>query len=90
VTTIEDVLHRLRIEFLEMPGLRLKPEQVQRLCSVEWAVGQIILDMLVDPEFLCARPDGHYSLLPLPDGMAQCPQPAKADLIREHRVVRAS
>jgi hypothetical protein len=27
--TIEDVLNRLRAEYLEMPGLRLKPEQVQ-------------------------------------------------------------
>jgi hypothetical protein len=33
--TIEDVRDRLRAEFLEMPGLRLKSEQVQRLCGVE-------------------------------------------------------
>jgi hypothetical protein len=30
--TIEDVRNRLRSEFLEMPGLRLTSEQVQRLC----------------------------------------------------------
>jgi len=33
--TVQDVLTRLRAEFLEMPGLRLTPEQVQRLCGVE-------------------------------------------------------
>jgi hypothetical protein len=38
--TIEDVLNRLRAEFLEMPGLRLKSEQVQRLCGVERMICQ--------------------------------------------------
>jgi uncharacterized coiled-coil protein SlyX len=33
--TLEDALNRLRAEFLEMPGMHLRPEQVQRLCGVE-------------------------------------------------------
>src|SRR5207245_3241663 len=38
MTTIEDVLSRLRAEFVEMPGMLLTPDQVQRLCGVERAL----------------------------------------------------
>ena len=55
------VLERIRAEFLEMPGLRLKPEQVQRLCGVEQNVCKHVLDSLVDHEFLCVKPDGAYA-----------------------------
>jgi hypothetical protein len=70
--TIDDVLNRLRAngaetrlraEFLEMPGLRLKPDQVQRLCGVERTMCQMVLDALVDEQFLCVRSDGHYARL---------------------------
>jgi len=44
--TIDDELNRLRAEFLEMPGLCLKPEQVQRLCGVERTMCQMVLDAL--------------------------------------------
>jgi len=44
-----------------MPGLRLKPEQVQRLCGVEQSVCKHVLDSLVDREFLCIKPDGAYA-----------------------------
>ena len=55
------ILERVRAEFLEMPGLRLKLEQVQRLCGVERAVCKHVLDSLVDGEFLCVKPDGVYA-----------------------------
>jgi hypothetical protein len=58
---IEDVRARLRGEFLEMPGLRLKAQQVQRLCGVEQVVCQEALDVLVAEKFLSLHPDGHYS-----------------------------
>jgi hypothetical protein len=61
--TIEDVLNRLRAEFREMPGLRLKAAQVQRLCGVEATVCQMALDSLVSARFLYAKPDGHYARL---------------------------
>ena len=61
--TIEDALNRLRGEFLEMPGLRLKSEQVQRLCGVERTICQRVLDSLVDENFLCVKSDGHYARL---------------------------
>jgi len=56
--TTEDVLNRLRAEYLEMPGLRLKPAQVQRLCGVERMICQMVLDVLVDEKCLCAKLDG--------------------------------
>jgi hypothetical protein len=55
------VLERIRAEFLEMPGLRLRPEQVQRLCGVEQSICKRVLDALVDGEFLCVKPDGAYA-----------------------------
>jgi hypothetical protein len=55
--TIEDVVHCLRAEYLTMPGLRLKRDQVERLCGVEQTLCQLVLDSLVDQEFLCATPD---------------------------------
>jgi hypothetical protein len=58
---IEDVRARLRGEFVEMPGLRLKVQQVQRLCAVEQVVCQEALDVLVAEKFLSLHPDGHYS-----------------------------
>ena len=42
------LLQRIRAEFLEMPGMRLKPGQVQRLCGIEGAACQMVLDLLVD------------------------------------------
>ena len=59
--TIEEALNRLRAEFLEMPGMHLKPEQVQRLCGVEPELCQTVLDSLVDARFLCVSADGQYA-----------------------------
>jgi predicted ester cyclase len=58
--TVDDVTTRLRAEYLEMPGLRLKPEQVQRLCGTERHICQIALDELVKGRFLSVIPDGQY------------------------------
>jgi hypothetical protein len=51
---------RIRAEYLEMPGMRLTPEQVRRLSGVEMAVCRRILDDLVRAKFLRARADGSY------------------------------
>jgi hypothetical protein len=56
-------IERLRSEFLEMPGLRLTPRQVQRLCGVHAAMCQEVLDALVDLKFLRVNADGTYSRL---------------------------
>jgi hypothetical protein len=52
---------RIRAEYLEMPGLRLTVAQAQRLCGVERALCQRVLDMLVDANFLCLKSDGAYA-----------------------------
>ena len=54
-------LNLIRSEYLEMPGLALKPEQVQRLCGVDQAACQLVLDALVEAGFLSARADGAYA-----------------------------
>jgi len=56
----DKVLTRIRSEYLEMPGLRLKPEEVQRLCGVERATCQRVLDTLVEAHFLDVNSSGAY------------------------------
>lgn len=86
--TIEDILNRLRAEYLEMPGLQLTAEQVQRLCGVEPKVCQSALDALVDAKFLCVTSGGHYARLT--DGEIRRPYPAKANLRAGQHSVKAS
>jgi hypothetical protein len=57
----QHVLERIRAEYLEMPGLRLKACQVQRLCGVERELCKNVLDALVEREFLCLKLDGTYA-----------------------------
>jgi hypothetical protein len=86
----ENLLNRIRAEYLEMPGLRLKREQVQRLCGVDPLVCGGLLDALVEMRFLCVKADGTYArfsddLLDVPR-----PQPAKAQLRTESRSTKTS
>ena len=83
--TVSDVLNRLRGEFMEMPGLRLTAEQVQRLCGIERTMCQVALDSLVESKFLCVNPDGQYGRL-----VTDHHHPAKAHLKTVTRVQRAS
>lgn len=85
---LQRMLERLRAEYLEMPGLRLKLDQVQRLCGVERTLCKTVLDALVEARFLCVKSDGAYTRLT--DGEVSRPRPAKADLGVEKRVVAAS
>ena len=61
IEVIEDVLTRLRAEYMEMPGLRLKARQVQRLCGIDQTICQSVLDVLVDTKFLSVKSDGSYT-----------------------------
>jgi len=70
------VLERLRAEYLEMPGLKLRMEQVQRLCGIEQTMCTFVLDALVKTNFLCLKSDGTY--VRLTDGSSPRPRPAKA------------
>jgi hypothetical protein len=85
--TITDVMQRVTAEYLEMPGLLLKAEQVQRLCGIEPTMCQTALDTLVKWKFLCVKPDGHY--VRLTEGRVSRSHPAKVAL-RIGRSVRAS
>ena len=72
----ETLLERIRAEYLEMPGLCLKREQMQRLCGVERTLCEGVLESLVDAKFLCVKADGAYARLT--DGAIPSPYPAKA------------
>lgn len=52
--------HRVRGEFLEMPGLRLRPSQAARLWAADRAMTTQILDDLVECGFLWKTRDGSY------------------------------
>jgi hypothetical protein len=56
----EQILDRLRAEYREMPGMRLKLEQVQRLCGIEPPVCKLALEALVEAKFLRLGSDGTY------------------------------
>jgi hypothetical protein len=70
------VLLRVYSEFLEMPGLRLTPQQAQRLWGLDEHTCLQLLEFLVDARFLC-RP-GHGMYTRLSDGHAECPRPRMA------------
>jgi len=55
------MLRRIRAEYLEMPGLRLTPEQAQRLCGADRTLCKRVLDELVEARFLYVKPDGSYA-----------------------------
>jgi len=52
---------RIRAEYVEMPGMRLTPAQVQRLSGVDISICAIVLDDLVRAQFLYKRLDGSYA-----------------------------
>jgi hypothetical protein len=70
------VVERLRAEYLEMPGMKLRIEQVQRLCGIEQTMCKLVLDALVKTSFLCLKSDGTY--VRLTEGSSPRPRPAKA------------
>jgi hypothetical protein len=55
-----EAFERIRAEFSEMPGMRLTPEQVERLSGVDRAVCQCVLDDLVRAKFLSRLSNGSY------------------------------
>ena len=61
------ILQRIKSEYIEMPGLALRPEQVQRLCGVDGAACQTVLEALVETGFLSRRSDGAYGRFRNPD-----------------------
>ena len=57
------LLNRVRGEFIEMPGLRLKIDQAQRLWNLDRAMCESVLRSLVDAKFLGRFDDDLYARL---------------------------
>ena len=58
--TSDDVLHRVRAEFLEMPGLRLTVAQARRLWNLDAGQCETLLSTLVEARFLVRLRDGAF------------------------------
>ena len=59
----QQMLNRVRGEFLEMPGLRLRLDQAQRLWGLDGPTCEELLSSLVDTKFLSRRGNDVYGLL---------------------------
>lgn len=57
---LDDVLRRVKGEYIEMPGLRLTPAQAQRLWGLDRAACDTLLGALVDAKFLFRTRDGAF------------------------------
>jgi hypothetical protein len=60
-TPYQEAFDRVRAEYVEMPGMRLTPRQLQRLCGLEAAVCQLVLSDLVRAAFLRQGLGGSYA-----------------------------
>ena len=58
---MEHLVHRVRAEFLEMPGLRLTVPQAQRFWGLEEEWCAAILSHLVEARFLRRTDDGLFA-----------------------------
>jgi hypothetical protein len=54
------ILHRIRAEFLEMPGLRLTTWQASRLWHLDAGTCEAVLEALVFEQFLQCTAAGAY------------------------------
>jgi hypothetical protein len=57
---IQEVVRRIRGEFLEMPGLRLTRQQARRLWRLDETACDAVLGALVDARFLARTRDGAF------------------------------
>ncbi len=56
----DNTLHRIRAEYLEMPGLKLTPAQAQRLWALDREACETLLTGLVAAGFLARTLDGAF------------------------------
>ncbi len=57
---VTPLLHRVRSEFLEMPGLCLTLAQASRLWSLDRMTSEHVLQLLVESGFLTRSRDGAF------------------------------
>jgi hypothetical protein len=55
-----EALTRIQLEYVEMPGLKLTPEQIGRLCGLPVDICEGALAMLTRTGFLQASADGCF------------------------------
>jgi hypothetical protein len=55
-----EALTRIQIEYVEMPGLKLTPDQIGRLCGLPQDVCEGALRLLMRTGFLHQSTDGSY------------------------------
>jgi hypothetical protein len=60
VVVTRDLLTRIQMEYLEMPGLHLTRQQASRLWNLAQSACDEILATLVREEFLSQTADGRY------------------------------
>jgi hypothetical protein len=85
---VVDLIERIRAEYLEMPGLSLTSEQLERLCGIDRTMCNVVLQALIARKFLGLRPDGRYARLT--DGESIRPRPGRADLVANRHARNAS
>ena len=56
------LVNRVRSEFMEMPGLRLRVDQAQRLWNLDRSSCELLLSSLVEAKFLRRYSDEAYGL----------------------------
>jgi hypothetical protein len=86
----QQAFERVHAEFLEMPGMRLTPEQVERLSGVDRAVCKSVLDDLVRAKFLSCSPNGSYRRLSDNSTLESQSMNERWQLARRERIPRAS
>lgn len=59
--SFDDLVERIRAEFIEQPGLRLTESQGCRLWQVDRPTLRRVLGTLTDTAFLASTPDGRYA-----------------------------
>ena len=57
---LDDLVRRIKAEYLEMPGLRLSLAQAQRLWSVDAKTCKSVLEALLADQFLASTSSGNY------------------------------
>ena len=57
----QQVLNRIRAEFIEMPDMKLTIEEIQRLCDVNRSLCETAIESLVQAHFLCVTSDRRYT-----------------------------
>ena len=60
LTEIREALHRIRMEYMEMPEMKLTLAQMRRLLNLPIEPCEIALATLVDIGFLVRRQDGAF------------------------------